>query len=258
MPLFFNIFVFIFGSLVGSFLNVCIYRLPKNKSIVFPSSYCPRCNKSIYWFDNIPIISFIFLKGRCRFCKEPISPRYITVEFLTALLFLGFFIIFGPGVKFVIYSIFGAVSIVASFIDLEYQIIPDEISIGGLFLGIILSAAFPVIHGAHSIKNSLISSLVGAFVGGGSIFLTGIIGKFIFKKDAMGGGDVKFMAMFGAILGWQKVLLTFFIAPFFGSVIGIIVLIKNKEHLIPYGPFLSLAALVSLVYGDKILRMFIF
>lgn len=254
----FNIFIFILGAIVGSFLNVCIWRLPQGKSIIFPSSHCPKCKHAIPWFDNIPLISFIILKARCRFCGERISARYFIVEFLTAALFLGFFILFGANLKFVIFSLFGASLIVASFIDLEHQIIPDEITLGGFVIGIILSALFPKTFGVFSIKESLMNSLLGALIGSGAIFLTGVIGKMIFKKDAMGGGDVKFMAMIGAFLGWKKVLLTFFIAPFFGTVVGIVVLIKNKSHLIPYGPFLSLAAFVALIFGDRILRMFVF
>lgn len=258
VPFVFYIFIFIIGSIVGSFLNVCIYRLPKNESIVLPRSYCPNCKKNIPWFDNIPLLSFIILKAKCRFCAKHISFRYFIVELITALLFLFLFIFFGPTIKFLIFASLSSVLIIASFIDIEYQIIPDEITLGGLLIGILLSIVYPGLHDMYSIKYSLMSSLKGVLVGGGSIFLIGFIGKLIFKKEAMGGGDVKFMAMIGSILGWKKVLLTFFIAPFFGSIIGIIVLLKNKEHLIPYGPFLSLAALVSIFYGDKILRVFIF
>lgn len=258
MAIILDTIVFIFGLIVGSFLNVVIYRLPKNESLLTPASHCASCKKPIFWFDNIPLLSFIILKGRCRFCKERISFRYFIVEFLTAILFLMFFILFGISPKFLIFTLLGSALIVSSFIDFEYQIIPDEISLGGLLIGVIISILYPSILEASSIKGSLINSLTGAVVGGGSIFFTGLMGKFIFKKEAMGGGDVKLMAMIGSILGWKKTLLTFFIAPFFGSIVGIIILIKNKGHLIPYGPYLSLAAIISVIYGDKILRMFIF
>ncbi len=258
VPVIFYPFVFILGAVVGSFLNVCIYRMPRNESIVFPNSHCPYCNSKIKWFDNLPLVSIFILRSKCRKCNSHISYRYFLVELLTALLFVAIFSVYGPSIEFLIFAALIGALIVSSFIDIEHQIIPDEITLGGLVIGLIISLIYPHLHGVQSMKYSIINSLLGAVAGGGSIYLTGVFGRLIFRKEAMGGGDVKFMAMIGSIIGWQKALLTFFIAPFFGSVVGIIVLLKNKDHVIPYGPFLSMAALVSIFFGDKILSLFIF
>lgn len=247
--------VIILGLIIGSFLNVCIYRLPKNESIIKPASHCPTCKKEISWFDNIPILSFIILGGRCRFCKSRISYRYPLVEFLAALASAILFIRFGFSINFLVYSILSFGLIVAAFIDFEYKIIPDEITIGGLVLGIFLSIVWPNIHNTMLIKKSIIDCVLGILVGGGSILLSGILGKFFFKKDAMGGGDIKLLAMIGSFIGWKKILLTFFLAPFFGIFFGIYFLIKYRNHYIPYGPFLSLASFAAILFGDDIIKL---
>jgi len=256
-----NIIVFLFGLAIGSFLNVCIWRLPLDKSIVYPPSHCPLCRKHIFWYDNIPVLSFILLKGRCRSCKEKISFRYPLIELLTASIFLLFFTHFSLPLFF-IYTLLGSLLIVATFTDFAHQIIPDQITLGGLAAGLFLSIIYPPLHGVVStgagvVKTSglsLVSSLVGMLVGGGSIYLLGVIGSVIFRKEAMGGGDVKLMGMLGAFLGWKLVLLIFFIAPLFGSVVGIILKLKHKTEIIPYGPYLSLAAIITLIYGERIIR----
>ena len=222
-----TIVIFIFGLLVGSFLNVCIYRMPKNESIVFPASHCTACGKGISWYDNIPVISYLVLMGKCRFCKAKIRWRYPLVEILTAALLSVLFGQFGITPKFFVYSIMACGLIVATFIDFEIQEIPDEISLGGLVIGLVLAFAFPSILGAATRFYAFLSSLCGAIAGGGSIFLLGVAGKIIFKKEAMGGGDVKLMAMIGSIIGLKLVILTFFLAPFFGAIPGIISKIKN-------------------------------
>lgn len=250
-----KIAVFIFGAIVGSFLNVCIHRMPKGESIVSPGSHCPNCKKPISWYDNVPLLSYIMLMGRCRSCKAPISPRYIIVELITAALAVVLFTVFGPSPKFAGYSLLSAGLIVATFVDLEIQEIPDEISLGGLAAGIIFAVIFPGMLSEASWNKALIGSLLGAVAGGGSIYLMGFFGEMVFKKEAMGGGDVKLMAMIGAFLGWKLALLTFFIAPLFGSVAGIILKIKNDQNVMPYGPYLSIAAVASIFWGDKILRM---
>ncbi|MCU0652274.1 MAG: prepilin peptidase [Candidatus Omnitrophica bacterium] len=264
-----KLIVFLFGSLVGSFLNVCIHRMPLEESIVRPRSHCPKCKKTIFWYDNIPFLSYILLKGKCRYCKEKISPRYFLVELITALIFLLFYLRFGLNFNFFFYIVFACGLIVATFVDIPHRIIPDEISVGGMFVGIILSAVkgLELQPLAWSWK-PLFNSVAGALVGGGVIYLTGYLFDLVYFKllkkpaiqgetESMGGGDVKLMAMIGAFLGWQRALLTFFIAPFFGIVIGLYNLVTKKEHLIPYGPFLSLAALVALFWADKIIRLFI-
>lgn len=248
-----NFFVFMLGAVVGSFLNVCIYRMPRVESIVFPGSHCPYCNNKISWYDNIPLISYILLRARCRHCNVKIPLKYFFVELLTAALFLFLFNYYGLGVKFLIYVLFTNLLLIATFVDIRYRIIPDEISLGGIIIGLILSCIFPQAQNVNSHFQGLVFSFIGALCGAAVTYFTGLLGSFIFKKEAMGFGDVKLMAAIGAFLGWKLTLLSFFIAPFFGSFFGIIVLLRKKSHLIPYGPFLSLGALLSLLYGERIL-----
>jgi len=248
-----KIAVFLFGAVIGSFLNVCIYRLPKRESIVMPSSHCPKCGKNIRWYDNIPLLSYVILMGKCRSCKANIGYRYPLVELLTAVLITSLYVVFGVNAKFFAYSILTCGLIVATFVDFDIQEIPDEISLGGVAVGIILSFAFPHLFGVASRASALGASLLGLIAGGGSIYLMGFFGELVFKKEAMGGGDVKLMAMIGSILGWKLVLFTFFAAPVFGSVVGIALKIKDGREIIPYGPFLSMAAIVSIFWGERIL-----
>ena len=245
--------VFVVGSVLGSFFNVCIHRMPQSESVVFPRSYCPRCKKGIFWYDNVPFLSYLFLRGRCRFCHEPISFQYFLVEALTASSFLILHRAFGLSGHFFIYASWFGALIVASFIDLEHQIIPDEISLGGLAAGLIVSILYPPLHGSPTRWLSLWHAAIGSLVGGGAIYLIGLFGNFVFKKESMGGGDVKLLAMVGSILGWRLTLLAFFIAPFFGSVVGITLKIRKGAEIIPYGPFLSLGSIVALFWGDSIL-----
>ncbi len=250
-----KIVAFIFGSIVGSFLNVCIYRLPKGRSVVVPGSYCPNCTAAIHWYDNIPILGYIFLGGRARCCKAKISIRYFIVEIFTASIFLVLFSTFGLTPKFFAYAVMVSGLIVATFVDFEIQEIPDEVSIGGLGLGLALAVTFPSILNETTRLNGFLNSILGALAGGGMIYVMGMLGEFAFKKEAMGGGDVKLLAMVGAFIGWKLVLLTFFLAPVFGSVVGIILKIRHGRDIIPYGPYLSLAAVCSIFFGEKILRM---
>lgn len=262
-----GIIVFIFGSIVGSFLNVCIHRMPLGESVVWPSSHCPHCKKRIPAYDNIPFLSYLILAGKCRFCKRKISWRYPLVELLTAVTFLSFFNYFGLSYDFFIYIFFASALIIATFVDIKHRIIPDEISLGGMILGFILVSVKgfnlrPLSFDFHP----LMQSLLGIFVGGGIIYLTGFLFDIVYFKllkkppiqgetESMGGGDVKLLAMIGAFLGWQKALVAFFVAPLFGAVIGIINLIIKKDHTMPYGPFLSLAAILSLFWAYKIIGL---
>ncbi|MDP3730249.1 MAG: prepilin peptidase [Candidatus Omnitrophota bacterium] len=250
-----NIFIFIFGSIVGSFLNVCIYRLPKGRSIIFPGSHCPNCTAAIHWHDNIPILSYIFLGGRARCCKAKISFRYFIVEILTASAFLILFSTFGLTPKFFAYAIMVSGLIIATFVDFEIQEIPDEVSMGGLAAGLILSAAFPSVLSETTRLNGFLNSFLGALVGGGMIYAMGMLGEFAFKREAMGGGDVKLLAMVGAFIGWKLVVLTFFLAPVFGSVVGITMKIKHGKDIIPYGPYLSLGAVCAIFFGERIIQL---
>lgn len=264
-----SVFVFFFGSIVGSFLNVVIHRLPLEESIVFPSSHCPKCKKPIPWYDNIPLFSYIILKARCRQCREPIAFRYFSVELLTALFFLLFFRIYGLGFDFIMLCALVSFLIAATFIDIQHRIIPDEISLGGIVVGVV----FNLIEGFQPKPLSVNlepvgNSLLGVIVGGGVIWFTGFLFDVIYFKllkrppiqgetESMGGGDVKLLAMIGAFLGWKAALLTFFIAPFLGAIVGVINILVKKDHTIPYGPFLSLAALLCVFWADKILGFFL-
>lgn len=262
--------VFIFGAMLGSFLNVCIYRMPQGESVVKGRSYCPKCKKQIFWYDNIPFISYILLRGRCRFCKEVISFRYFLVELITAAFFLLFYNLYGLSFNFFFYVIFISGLLVATFVDIPHRIIPDEISVGGMVVGFILSVLrgldfFPL---SYNFK-PLVNSFFGIVIGGGLIYATAALFDLVYFKllkkppiqgetESMGGGDVKLLAMIGAFLGWEKAVFTFFVAPLFGLVIGVINLLVKKDHTIPYGPFLSLAAVLSIFWTGKIISLLFF
>jgi leader peptidase (prepilin peptidase)/N-methyltransferase len=262
-----KITVFIFGSLVGSFLNVCIHRLPIGESIVKGRSYCPKCKKTIPWHDNIPFLSYLILRGRCRFCKEKISFRYFIVELLTAGVFLIFYNRYGLSFNFFFYIIFVSGLIVATFVDIKHRIIPDEISVGGIIAGLLFSGLRGLELRPFSYNwLPLVNSFLGIIIGGGIIWLSGFLFNLVYFKllkkgpiqgetESMGAGDVKLLAMVGAFLGWQVVLLTFFLAPIFGAIVGIVNLIATKDHTIPYGPFLSLAAFISIFWFNQILSL---
>ncbi len=249
-----GIVFFMLGAVVGSFLNVCIVRLPLEKSIVFPGSHCVACRTPIQWFDNIPLISWMMLGGRCRSCKAKISFRYWLVELITALVFLFFYRYYGLQPLLAPYLVMISGFIVATFVDFGHRIIPDEVSIGGMIVGLIFSLLIPQLQGVDSHFLGLGLSLLGLLVGGGTIYLMGVIGDFVFKKETMGGGDVKLMGMVGAFMGWKLALLTFFLAPFFGAGFGIVEKIRTKDSTIAYGPFLIMGAVVSLFWGDRIIN----
>ncbi|MBU4306084.1 MAG: prepilin peptidase [Candidatus Omnitrophica bacterium] len=254
-----KIIVFVFGSLAGSFLNVCIYRMPREISVNKPRrSFCPHCNKQVLWYDNVPFLGYLMLGGKCRFCKHPISFRYFLVELITAALLVVLYHFFGLSMRFFVYGALTCALIVATFIDFDFQIIPDEITLGGLAVAFILSLIFPQLHAVSSRLMSLFQALIGMLAGGGSIYLIGKFGEAVFKKESMGGGDVKFLAMIGALLGWKAAILIFFLAPFFGAVVGIIAKFRHGAEIIPYGPYLSLATFLVILWGNNILKYFFF
>jgi len=289
------IFSGLLGLLVGSFLNVCIFRLPRNcMSIVKPRSRCPKCLTWIAWFDNLPVLSWCVLGGKCRHCRNPISVRYTLVELMTGALYFyaGYRALYtgpwpplygleiGPPlqlfkvVQFFVEAWLLSAMIVCTFIDLEFRILPDEITLSGVLIGLAASAAFPTLHGwalspdsgtpqiyhwddGHGLPwpvrephvASLLAALAGALAGGGSIWLVGVLGKLVFRKEAMGFGDVKYMAMIGAVLGWRGVLLSFVIACLAGSIFGIGKFIAvRRMGYVPFGPFLSVGALAMLFW----------
>jgi leader peptidase (prepilin peptidase) / N-methyltransferase len=243
----------IFGALVGSFLNVCIFRLPKEESIVWPGSHCPHCKNPIKFYDNIPLISYIFLKGRCRHCHSPISFQYPLIEGITALGSFILFMKFGLSLSYLFYFSFVAALIVITVIDLYHQIIPDVISLPGIGVGLLASLITPQI--------TLFNSLIGILMGGGSLFLVATVYQWLFKREGMGGGDVKLLAMIGAFLGWKAVILTILSSSLIGSIMGIIVMVlkgKDFKYAIPFGPFLSLGAVISLFYGENLIRWYLY
>ncbi len=250
------IYIFIFGAVVGSFLNVCIHRLPRAESIVFPASHCPNCNRPIPWYYNVPVISYLILGGRCKFCKAKISLRYLAVECLCAVIMTVLFWRFGAKPEFAIYAALFSALIVISFIDIEHWIIPDEISLPGTALGFIISGLYPALQGQASRLLSLRDSLFGIIFGFVSLYLIGLIGKIAYKREAMGGGDMMLLMFIGAFLGWKLTIAAFFIAPFFGSIVGVPRLIMRKQETIQYGPFLAIAALICVLFKDVILTVF--
>jgi leader peptidase (prepilin peptidase)/N-methyltransferase len=243
---------FIFGALIGSFLNVCILRIPAGRSIAYPPSHCPRCRAPIRWYDNIPMISYLILMGRCRSCRGPISFRYPLVEFLTALFSLAAMIKFGPSISYLIYLTFVSSLVVITFIDLDHQIIPDVISLPGIPLGFLASFIVPEI--------TYKESLIGIILGGGVLLLIAIGYEYIAKMEGMGGGDVKLLAMIGAFLGWKGVLFTVFSGSLIGTVIGVTIMVakgKDSKYAIPFGPFLSMGALLYLFFGEEIIYWYL-
>jgi len=243
---------FIFGAVVGSFLNVCIYRLPEGKSIVSPPSSCPVCKRHIPFYLNIPIISYLILRGRCGSCKSPISARYPFVEALTGLTAVALFYRYGPDIRIIIPFFFLAALIVITFIDLDKRIILNVITLPGIVIGFAASFVMPA--------PGVVDSLTGIVAGGGILMGIAFAYHFITGKEGMGGGDIKFLAMIGAFIGWQGVLFTLFTASIFGAVSGVIIMIifsRDSKYALPFGPFLALGAAAYLFYGDFLIQWYI-
>ncbi|ADY73413.1 Prepilin peptidase [Desulfurobacterium thermolithotrophum DSM 11699] len=242
---------FIFGTIIGSFLNVCIHRIPKEESIITPPSYCPKCGKKIKWYDNIPIISYLILKGKCRNCKEKISIQYPLVELLTGFLTTGIVWKYGISVTSFYFLLLTYVLVVVSMIDLKTMLVPVKLCYFAMIAGILFSIFVPSI--------SLKDSILGASFGAGIILFI-IETYYILKgKEGMGYGDANVMAVIGAFLGWEKVLLTIFLASLIGAVWGIIFMIlrgKNSQLALPFVPFLSLATYVTIIFGNELISWY--
>jgi leader peptidase (prepilin peptidase)/N-methyltransferase len=239
--------------MIGSFLNVCICRLPREESIATPGSHCPECQRPIRFYDNIPLVSYLILRGRCRHCHLPISLQYPLVEGITALSSLCLFINFGPSLSYLFYFAFVAALIIITVIDLYHQIIPDVISLPGIGVGLLASFLLPQI--------TFFNSLLGVLLGGGSLFLVATGYSWLLKREGMGGGDIKLLAMIGAFLGWKAVILTILLSSLIGSVSGILIMLMKGKDLkfpIPFGPFLSLGAVLSLFYGERMIRWYLY
>lgn len=347
---FWSLVFFVFGSIVGSFLNVCIYRMPLGLSVVSPPSHCPHCKYAIPFYLNIPLVTWLALRGRCKNCGAPISPRYFAVELLTGVAFLACWLAFGHVAPWlaVVYSIFLAGLIVATFVDFEHFIIPDEITLGGAVAGLILSMLIPALHGVHRWSEGAVMSLLGIAVGAGAVYAVLRLGKLLFgrqkiklggdakiiftetalclpdetipyeeifyrktdaivltaktvelvdrgyadvkvrlsadrlkigeeemdpatvahleavcseivlPREAMGLGDVKFMAGIGAFLGWQGALFSLLASSFVGAIVGVLLILLRKREWssrMPYGPYIALAAVIWIFGGSRLVTV---
>lgn len=236
-----ELFFFILGTFFGSFSNVVIRRLPYGNSIVKPASHCPKCLIPIKWKDNLPIVSFLFLGGKCRNCKTKISFEYPVVELLTGLLFLFGYLNFGISLNLLIFLILSVLLIIISFIDLHLRIIPDILTLSLLIFGLASSFFNPVV------SSGFLNSLKGALFGGTLLYLVAFLGAKIYKKEVMGGGDVKLLAAGGSFLGLQNIFLALLIACFIGGITGLFLILignKKKSDFIPFGPFISISILL--------------
>jgi len=246
-----EVFTFIFGLCIGSFLNVCIYRLPAAKSINHPRSSCPSCGELIRFYDNIPVLSYMILRGRCRFCRVSISLRYPVVEILCGLFALITFVKYGLTLQALIYFIFIASLLVITFIDIDHQIIPDVITLPGIPIFFIAS------FGLSDIE--YLESLLGILIGGGSLLLVAWTYNLITKKEGMGGGDIKLLAMIGAVIGWKGVLFTIFVASAVGTISGMLVMLKTgkgRKLAIPFGPFLAIGGIAYIFFGPQLVEWY--
>jgi leader peptidase (prepilin peptidase)/N-methyltransferase len=255
-----HFFAFVLGAVVGSFLNVCILRIPTGDSIVSPSSHCPKCKGPITFYDNIPLISYLVLRGRCRACGGRISPRYFVVELLTAVFALALFDRFGFGFSFLASFVFVGALIVISFIDLDIRIVPDVISLPGIVLGLAFSlVGYFVVTSESSVIPSPLSSLLGMLVGGGFLFATAWIYEKFTGVEGMGGGDIKLLAMIGAFLGWQSIPVTLFFASLVGSIVGIGCMLATgagRRLALPFAPFLCSGALLFIFFGQDLIQFY--
>jgi leader peptidase (prepilin peptidase)/N-methyltransferase len=272
------IFFFTLGAIVGSFLNVVIHRVPLEESIVFPNSACPKCKEAIKPYDNLPILSWLLLRGKCRNCKNAISPRYLSVELLNALLWILVFWVVGFTPFLPIALIFVSVILALIFIDAENMILPDVINFPLLFFALIVRIGFALAFGkeyfsdlnffpATQLNNlpvwliSLLGALFGGLIGGGFLWLVGAVWKKLRGVDAMGFGDVKMMFAVGALLGWRLTFLSIFLGAFSGAIIGVFLLSRQKEKdfqtQIPFGIFLGIGSILALLFGEQMIRWYL-
>lgn len=252
MNTYYVVLVGLMGLAVGSFLNVVIHRLPRGTMWQTGRSVCPNCGEKLRWYHNIPLFSFILLGGRCGFCAKRISLRYPVVELLNTALWLLVLYLFGSGWQFIGFSLLASGLIAIFFIDLDHQIIPDSITLPGIVVGLALSLAPGGI--------GIVQSGIGVLVGGLGLFLVAIAGDWLFKKESLGGGDIKMAAMLGAFLGWQKLLFVFIAASLIGVVASVALMILSSRirstRMIPFGPFLATAAVVAMTWGDVIIQYY--
>lgn len=250
-----NVLTFVFGAIVGSFLNVCIHRMPRDLSIVWPGSFCPQCKAPIPWYYNVPLVSYLALRGKCFRCKRRIAPRYFFVELLNALSWLGLWMAYGLSFRFGISCVFVSLMLVVIMTDFETGLIPDLITFSGMLIGLCVSVvntgAFPEGLWYHK----LLASAAGLLGGGAILWITGWLGSVIFRKDAMGGGDVKLLAMVGAFLGIEKTALVFLFSPFLALPYALFYRFVKRSETIPYGPFLAVTAVVLFLQGGTVIEL---
>lgn len=247
-PLLYYIAIFAFGAIIGSFLNVCICRIPAGQSVISPASRCPLCCSAIRWYQNVPVISYLLLRGRCGNCGAAISKRYPLVEALTGMLFVWIYLRFGWQFATPVYWVFVAALVAITFIDLDHQIIPDVISLSGIVVGFLTVFLIPWL--------AWYDSLLGILLGGGSLWLVAEVYHRLTGQEGMGGGDIKLLAMMGAFLGWKAVLPVIFFGSLAGSLVGVpLMWIRRADGklAIPFGPFLALGGLVYLLWGKQLL-----
>jgi leader peptidase (prepilin peptidase)/N-methyltransferase len=243
--------LFLFGLLVGSFLNVCIYRIPRRESLAWPASHCTSCNRPLSWFENVPVVSWAVLRGRCRTCHASIAPTYPIVELTTAVLFAGGYLIYGWTPLLAVRLLFTCAMIVLFVIDLQHRILPNVITLPGIVVGLAFSAVLPP---------GWLASTIGAIVGGGALYLIAEAWYRVRGVEGLGMGDVKMLAMIGAFLGWRLTLVTLMLASFSGSVIGVSLIASGRRSMqaaLPFGTFLAVGALVAAVYGDTLLAWYL-
>ena len=239
------------GLCVGSFLNVCIYRLPRGQSVVAPRSRCPKCGRSLRWFDNIPIVSWLILRGRCGQCQAPISMQYPIVELVTGVVWLAIVWLTPLGWVLASRLVLGTLLIVLFMIDLEHQLLPNKITLPGIVIGFLFSLVTPL---------GPVESLIGILVGGGVLYGIAAAYYVLRKEEGMGMGDVKMLAMIGAFLGWRAVLLTLVLASFAGAVIGVAMMAwqrGNLRYALPFGTFLSLGTMVAMLFGEQLIAWYL-
>jgi leader peptidase (prepilin peptidase)/N-methyltransferase len=238
------------GLCYGSFLNVCIYRLPRGGSLLRPRSRCPGCDYQLRWYDNIPVISYLLLWGRCRRCRSRINLRYPIVEILTAVVFAAHYEVFGLTALMAVRLLFACALIVLFAIDLEHQILPNTITLPGIVAGLIFSLAFPP---------GIFDALLGVLLGGGVLWLVGEAYYRVAGQEGMGGGDVKMLAMVGAFLGWKQVILTLIVSSITGSLLGLLLILWRRgsmKQALPFGTFIALGALLSSLVGERIVQWY--
>ena len=282
-----TIAITLFGACIGSFLNVCIWRIPLGMSIVKPGSHCPKCDHPIPWWQNVPVASWFALRGRCHYCHAPISFRYPLVEALTALLFLLVWFKFlaplqasvwapsgapSPRVEPIlgltpfhdfrglpVYLLASAGLVFGSFVDIDHLILPDRVTLGGILLGLLASPFVPELQGADAWRPALVRSVIGAAAGFGGLWLVSVLGSLAFRKEAMGFGDVKLMGAIGALCGWEAVVFSLVAASLAGSIVGLALMALGRKSLqgrIPFGPFLSLGAFAWICWGPTLLALY--